>query len=390
MDKVTPRKTVNIALIGSGFMGKEHSKAYSLAPVSCPDIMATPVKKILCDAIGDKVAERARLWGYEEWCTDYHEILERDDIDIIDICTTAFTHADIAIDCVKAGKFVICEKPLVTTMEDADRLMAAVKECHAEGRTATGFNKRRWPAVLYAKQLIEEGVIGKVLVYNGRYCQDVVSRRKTAWPGSSWKRSGGMADCTSHIADMCRFILDDAYDSVVGLTYPMVPTLPIRLPEPGEDPATIPTYTTDSEDLAVIIAKMKSGVTATLYQTWAYCGAGEGISFEVHGTKGSVRWTGENPSVLQLAVDYGTGNTGFKNIIMSGSPVDGHPYRNNVPGHRGFGVGVADNMAFQAYEVIQAYCSGKPYNPSFVDAYEILKVCDATRESTRTGQWVKI
>ena len=173
-----------------------------MAPVSCPEIAATPVRKILCDTVPDKVAERARLWGFEEYTTDYKEILNRDDIDIVDICTPAFTHADLAIEFIKAGKFVFCEKPLVTTMEDADRLMAAVKEYN--GRTATGFNKRRWPAVTYARQLVKEGVIGKVLVYNGRYCQDVVSRKKVAWPGSSWKKSGGMADCTSHIADMCR------------------------------------------------------------------------------------------------------------------------------------------------------------------------------------------
>ena len=388
MQEVQQRRTVNIALIGSGFIGKEHAKAYSLAPVSCPDIAATPVKKILCDTVPDKVAERAKLWGFEEYTTDYKEILNRDDIDIVDICTPAFTHADLCIEFIKAGKFVFCEKPLVTTMEDADRLMAAVKEYH--GRTATGFNKRRWPAVTYARQLVKEGVIGKVLVYNGRYCQDVVSRKKVAWPGSSWKKSGGMADCTSHIADMCRYILDDQYDEVVGRTYPMVPTLPVRLPQEGEDPASIPTYTSDSEDLALIIAKMKSGVTASLYQTWAYCGAGEDISFEVHGTEGSMRWSGANPSVFQLAIQTGHGNTGFKNIIMSGRPEDGHPYANCVPGHPGFGVGVADNMAFQAYEVINAYVNGTPYNPSFEDAYEILKVCDAVRQSEQTKQWVKI
>ena len=85
MQEVQQRRTVNIALIGSGFIGKEHAKAYSLAPVSCPDIAATPVKKILCDTVPDKVAERAKLWGFEEYTTDYKEILNRDDIDIVDI-----------------------------------------------------------------------------------------------------------------------------------------------------------------------------------------------------------------------------------------------------------------------------------------------------------------
>ena len=126
MQQVEQRKTVNIALIGSGFIGKEHAKAYAMAPVSCPDIAATPVRKILCDTVGDKVAERARLWGFEEYTTDYKEVLARDDIDIVDICTPAFTHADIAIEAIKAGKFVFCEKPLVTTMEDADRMLSEV------------------------------------------------------------------------------------------------------------------------------------------------------------------------------------------------------------------------------------------------------------------------
>lgn len=385
MINVETRKTVNIALIGSGFMGKEHSKAYALAPVSCPDIAATPVKKILCDVVEDKVAERARLWGYEEYTTDYHEILERDDIDIVDICSPAFMHADMAIECIKAGKFVLCEKPLVTTIEDGERLMAAVKEYN--GRTATGFNKRRWPAVQYARQLIKEGAIGKVLLYNGRYCQNVVSMRTVGRPGSSWKRSGGFADSGSHIVDMCRYILDDQYDSVVARSYPLTPLLPERLPAEGEDPATIPMIESDAEDFALILAQMKSGVTASLYQTFAYSGAGEDISFEVHGTKGSMRWSGANPSIFQLCIATGDrATTGFKNIIMGGK----HPYGTCVPPLPGFGVGVADNMAFQAYEVINAYVNGTTYNPSFEDAWEVIKVCEAVRQSEKDKEWKKI
>lgn len=385
MNQAEVRKTVNIAVIGTGFMGKEHTKAYSLAPVSCPNIAATPVKKILCDSNETLVAERARLWGYEEYTTDYKEILSRDDIDIVDICAPAFLHADMAIDCIKAGKFVFCEKPLVTTIEDGERLMQAVKEYN--GRTATAFNKRRWPAVQYARQLIKEGVIGRVLLYNGRYCQNVVSVRKFARHGSNWKMSGGFADSGSYIVDMCRYILDDQYDSVVAKAYPLIPELPARLPKEGEDPATIPMVKSENEDFAMIIAQMKSGVTASLYQSFAYCGAGEDISFEVHGTKGSMRWSGANPSVFQLCINTGDrSTTGFKNILMG----PGHPYGDCVPRLPGFGVGVADNMAFQAYEVINAYVNKEEYNPSFEDAWEIIKVCEAVRQSEQNNTWVKL
>lgn len=387
MNEVTARRSVNVAVIGTGFMGKEHSKAWALAPVSCPGIAATPVKKILCDNVEERVAERAKLWGYEEYTTDYKEILARDDIDIIDICAPAFLHADMAIDCIKAGKFVFCEKPLVTTIEDGERLMKVLKEYDADGRTATGFNKRRWPAVQYARQLVKEGALGKILLYNGRYCQNGVMHRKVAIPTRKWWLTGGFADSGSHIIDMCRYILDDQYDEVVARAYPLVPELPERLPKEGEDPASIPMLKSECEDFSLIIAQMKSGITASLYSSSAYGGAGEDISFEVHGTNGTMRWSGANPSVFQICV--GTGDSagiGFKNILMGGA----HPYGDSVPPMPGFGVGVVDQMSFQAYEVVNAYVTGKKYTPSFGDAWEVIKVCDAVRQSERTKEWVKI
>ena len=368
MNNTEKRRTVNIALIGCGFMGKEHSKAYSLAPVSCPNIAATPVKKILCDAFPGAAAEKAKLWGYEEYTTDYHEILERDDIDIVDICTPAPSHADIAIEFIKAGKFVACEKPLVLTKEDGERLLAAVKQYH--GRTATCFNKRRWPAVVFARQLIKEGVIGDVYLYNGRYCQDVNEAILTRKPQSS---GGGFADSGSHILDMCRYILDDKFDSVVARTYQLTQE-------------TDPAKKNDEETFALVLAQMKSGVTASLYETYAYVGTGEDISFEVLGSKGSMRWSGANPSVFQLAVHDGDDRTnGFRNILMGPA----HPYGDSVPVLPGFGVGVVDDMSFQAYEIINAYCGNYAYNPSFEDAWEIIKVCDDIRTSEKTRQWVK-
>lgn len=381
------RKTVNIALIGTGFMGKEHAKAWTLAPVSCPDILATPVKKIICDNDAARVVEMGKLWGFEEYTTNYKEILERADIDIIDICTPAFLHVDMAIDAIRAGKFVFCEKPMVTTVEDGDRLMAVVKECSAAGRTAVGFNKRRWPAVQYARQIIKEGKLGKILLYNGRYCQNGVMFRKVNLPNRKWWKTGGFADSGSHVIDMCRYILDDKYDSLVARADTLVDDLPVRAPLPGEDPASIPTAKSECEDFSLVIANMKSGIIASLYSSSAYGGAGEDISFEVHGTEGTIRWTGANPSAMQICVGpVDRGEVGFKNILMGPA----HPYGNSIPPMPGFGVGVVDQMSFQALEVVNAYVSGKPYYPGFEDGWEIVKICDKIRLSEKTKAWVDI
>lgn len=389
MEKIEKqRKTVNIAVIGSGFMGKEHTKAYNLAKISCPQIAATPVLKILCDADEPKVKERAYLWGYEEYCTDYHEILERDDIDIVDICTTAITHADMCIDFIKANKFFICcEKPLVTLYEDGLRLMEVYREY--KPRTAVGFNKRRWPAVTYARQLVKEGVLGDIVMYNGRYCQGGLAARLAATVPfyRSLARSGGFADSGSHAIDMARFILDDEYESVVARAYPLCPEIPSRAPLPGEDPNDVPKIKPDSEDFALIIGQMKSGLTCSIYQSGVYNGTGEDISYEVHGTKGTVRWSGANPSLVQLCTYGGDrASTAFKDILMGPA----HPYGDCVPFLPGFGVGVSDNMSFQAYEVINAFVSGKEYDPNFEDAWDIVRVCEAARRSERERRWVDI
>lgn len=381
MNKTEQRKTVNVALIGVGFMGSEHSKAYSLAPVIFPDIAATPVKKVLCDINAELAKEKATLWGYEEWCTDWREVIARDDIDIIDLCTPPFLHAEMAIEAMKANKFVVSEKPLTTTVEDCERLVAAQKEYN--GRTAVGFNKRRWPAVTLARKLIKEGVIGEPLVYNGRYCQPGSASTPLYSFRTDWKKGGGFADSASHVVDMARFILDDAFDEVVATTK-IFDKEAIEYPKDGGAPIMHPR---DCEDMVLMLAKMKSGVVTSIYKVSPYRGTGEDLSFEVIGRKGSMRWSGSNPSVFQLFENSSdVVKNGFKSVLMGPA----HPYGQAVPSLPGFGVGVSDCMSFQAYEIVNACVNHTSYSPDFEEALEVVKVCDAARESERTKQWVKI
>ena len=137
----------------------------------------------------------------------------------------------------------------------------------------------------------------------------------------------------------------------------------------------------------MVIANMKSGITASLYSSSAYGGSGEDISFEIHGTEGTIRWSGANPSTLQMCLGpVDRSGVGFKSILMGPA----HPYGNSVPPMPGFGVGVVDQMSFQAMEVVNAYVSKRRYYPSFEDGWEIVQICDKIRQSEANQEWVKI
>jgi predicted dehydrogenase len=287
----------------------------------------------------------------------------------------------MATEFMKVGKFVFVEKPITATLEDCEELIAQMKKYN--GRTAVAFNKRRWPAVTFARNLVKEGAIGKPLIYNGRYTQGFLLEVFPYSFRSERNKGGGFADSGSHVLDMARFILDDKYDEVVGLAE----VLDHEVPEYPKDGGAPIMRKKDAEDLALVIAKMKSGVRVTAYQTYKYGGAFEDISFEVIGTKGTLRWSGANPSEFQMfQAGEDKVTNGFRSVIMGPA----HPYGQAVPPLPGFGVGVVDNMSFQAYEVINAFVNNTKFSPDFEDAYEIAKVCEAVRESTKTKAWVKL
>ena len=379
------RKKVNIALIGSGFMGKEHSKAYALAPVIFPDIPADPVRKVVCDISEDIAKNAAEMYGFEEYCVDIDEILKRDDIDIVDVCTPPDTHAEILCKAMEAGKYVFCEKPLVTTFEDAEKILTTMQKTN--GRTAVGLNKQRWPAVRYAKQLVEEGFIGKPQYYNGQYLQNGGQHEEFFWGFRNLRlKGGGFDDSTSHILDMGRYILGD-FDDVIGMTDHYRTEAIARPLKPGEKVEDVPKTKRDVEDIVAIMAHMKNGALARFLWTDSYSGAGEGISFEVTGTEGAIIWSGQRPSELIVSSENDKADMrGYKTILMGPA----HPYGQAVPPLPGFGVGVADNMAFQAYEVVKSCVNNTKYLPDFVDGVKYFEICAAVRESITKKTWVKI
>lgn len=163
-------KNLNVAVIGGGFMAKAHSMAYACMPMFFWPAPSIPVRKVIVD-INDELAEDAKnKLGFEESSSNWNEVINRKDIDVVDICTPNDTHAEMAIAAAKAGKHIICEKPLARNAADAKEMYDAVKNSNIIHMVA--FNYRRTPAVALAKKLINDNKIGDILNFRGTYLQD--------------------------------------------------------------------------------------------------------------------------------------------------------------------------------------------------------------------------
>ena len=221
-------KSLNVAMIGGGFMGKAHAMAYAAMPMFFWPAPAIPHRKVVVD-VNDVLAEEARQrFGFEEASSDWKDTIARDDIDVVDICTPNNVHAEIAIAAAKAGKHIICEKPLARTVEEARAMTKAVKEAGVTNMVA--FNYRRTPAVALAKRFIDEGRIGKILNFRGTYLQDW-----SADPNGplSWRfqkniaGSGAIGDIGTHVVDMAHYLVGNITE-VNAITKTYIKERPIQ------------------------------------------------------------------------------------------------------------------------------------------------------------------
>lgn len=164
------KKELRIGLIGCGFMGRTHSNGYNRIRNFFPDLAYEPVLKVVCSRNADNAEAFAKQWGYESFETDWRKVIEREDVDAVDICTPNDMHAEIAIAAAKAGKMVLCEKPLSRTLQEGEQMVQAVQE--AGVANTVWYNYRRLPAVTLAKQIIDSGKLGKIFHYRAQFLQD--------------------------------------------------------------------------------------------------------------------------------------------------------------------------------------------------------------------------
>jgi predicted dehydrogenase len=366
---------LNVAMIGYQFMGKAHSNAWRQVGRFF-DAPYEPVMKVICGRDEAAVARAAEQYGWEEFATDWEEVVARKDIDVVDICTPGDLHMPIAVRAAGAKKTVFCEKPLANTLGEAERMLDAVESnscihmlCH---------NYRRAPAVMLAKRLIEEGQVGEIYHYRGTYLQDwiVDPRFPRVWRLEKARAgSGALGDLVSHATDLSRFLVGEVSE-VAGLMKTFITERPL----PGGDTMA----PVDVDDAAVAMVRFEGGAIGSIEASRFAPGHKNSLRFEVNGSRGSVRFDLERMNELELYTEEGP-DSGFRTILATDAK---HPYTEAwwPPGHI---IGYEHTFTHTVLDLIKAIAEEKNPEPNFGDGVRNQRVLDAIERASASGKWEK-
>lgn len=385
-------KKINVGLIGAGFMSKAHSIAYSGMPIFFHPAPAMPVKVTLVDS-NPQAAEAGReRFGFQKWATDWHDIVDDPDIQVVDICTPNNAHAEIAIAAAHAGKHILCEKPLALTSEQAKKMYLAAKE--AGVTTMVAFNYRRTPAIQLAKRYIDEGAIGKILDFRGTYLQDW-----SADPSSplSWRfqksvcGSGALGDIATHVVDIARFLVGE-FDSVNARVATYIPERPLQTAAAdslgnSKGTADTPKGAVDVDDQCCFMIQCKNGAFGTIEATRNAWGRNNFITMEIHGTEGSIYFNYERRDELQVCFSKdGNDRRGFRTVYTGPN----HPYGEGLWPIPALGIGYTETKIIECYDFFRAIISHTEPTPCFRDGYAVELIADAVLRSAQTHAWEKV
>jgi predicted dehydrogenase len=375
-------KPLNVGMIGYGFMGRAHSNAYAQVNHFF-DLQYRPVLKAVCARSADKARAFAEKWGYESVETDWRKLVERKDIDLIDICTPNNTHADIAIAAAGAGKMVLCEKPLALNGAEGLRMVEAVEKARVPNMV--WYNYRRVPAVTLAKQLIDEGRLGRIFHYRAKFLQDWTINPELPQGGTAlWRLdvaaagSGVTGDLLAHCIDTALW-LNGPLDSINAMTETFVKERKHNLTGKVEKVGI--------DDAALFMGRFHNGSLASFESTRYARGHKALYTFEINGEHASIFWDLHDLHRLQYFDHRDQGLVrGWRSIHVT----DGdHPYMGNwwVPGLQ---IGYEHSFVHQVADFLKGLETGKPAMPDFRDAYRTQLVLDAILQSAHEQKWVTV
>src|SRR5579871_2728159 len=376
------KKTLNIGMVGYGFMGRTHSNAF-LQAGRYFDLPRKPVLKAVAARSEDRVRTFADNWGFESHTTDWRELVNRKDIDLVDIASPNDTHHEIAIAAAKAGKIVMCEKPLGRTAREAEAMTAAVEGAGVPN--TVWYNYRRVPAVSLAKQLIDEGKLGKIFHYRAKFLQDwTISKDLPQGGAGLWRLdvaaagSGVTGDLLAHCIDTAIW-LNGSVKNVTAMTETFVKERKHNLTGKVEKVGI--------DDACAFLCRFANG-SLGLFESTRYARGHKALyTFEINGEFASIKWDLHDLHRLQWFDHRDEGNLrGWRSVHVT----DGdHPYMKNwwVPGLQ---IGYEHTFVHQAADFLEALGAGRAVSPTFREALATDHVTDAVLKSARTRQWEKI
>jgi predicted dehydrogenase len=386
-------RTINVGMIGGGFMGKAHSLAYATMPMFFWPAPAMPVRKVVADVTEALAEEAAQRFGFERHTGDWRRIVEDDAIDVVDIATPNDSHEEIAVAAAKAGKHVLCEKPLARNAAECRRMLDAVTAagvCHM-----VAFNYRRTPAVTTAARMIAAGEIGDITSFRGTYLQDW-----SADPDAplSWRfqksvaGSGAAGDIGTHVIDMARFLVGEIV-AVNAIAKTLVPSRPLhaggvdKLGAAQKGGADVPRAAVDVDDEILTLVRFANGATGSIEATRNAHGRNNYLTFEVHGTEGSILFDYERRDELKVcyARDQG-GRKGFRTIFTGPQQAYGEALW-PIPA---LGIGYGETKIIECHDFMQAIVDGTRPSPNFEDGWRIAVICDGILASAEKQAWLDV
>jgi levoglucosan dehydrogenase len=385
-------RTVNIGIIGAGFMGKAHSLAYAAMPMFFWPPPAIPRRLMIAEVDDAAAREAAQRYGYERWAGDWRAVIDDPDVEVVDIAVPNDEHAEIAIAAAEAGKHVLCEKPLARTADEARAMRDAVVRAGVTHMVA--FNYRRTPAVALARKLVDDGTIGAVRNFRGTYLQD--------WSNDpdlplSWRfrrdvaGSGALGDIGTHVIDFARYLAGEI-TSVNAMAQRYIEDRPV--PEGGTDQLAGAQKLTggrreavDVDDEVMMMLRFENGAVGSIEATRAAHGRKNQLAFELHGELGTLAFDYERRDELRLysAADE-PDRQGFRTILSGPA----HPYGEGLWPIPGLGVGYGETKIIECRDLMAAIVTGMPGDPSFEDGYRIACISDAALQSAQEGGWVEV
>lgn len=373
-------KTLRIGLIGSGLMGRTHTNGYKRIGDFFPDLQYRPVLQAVCARREDKVKAFAEQWGYAHYETDWKKLIARNDIDAVDICTPNDTHAEIALAAAAAGKMILCEKPLARNLEEAKKMVDAIEK--AGVKNTVWYNYRRVPAVSLAKQVVDSGKLGKIFHYRANFLQDWTINADLPQGGEAlWRMdvdaagSGVTGDLLAHCIDTAMWINGPIKDvSAVTETFvkERMHQVTGKMQKVGIDDACIFHCHFGNGSLGVFESTRYARGHKALY------------TFEINGEHASLRWDLHDMNRLEY-FDHRDDSIvrGWRSILVTDSD---QPYMKRwwIPGTS---IGYEHSFVHQVADFLQHLEEGKSCPPTFKDAYQTQKVCEAVLSSAASRSW---
>ncbi len=373
-------KEIGVGVIGTAFMGKAHSLAYAAAGTAFGDGLR-PRLEMICD-IDPVIAEAKRIeMGFKRATIDYREVVNDSKVELISVCVPNSMHKEISIAALKAGKHVWCEKPMATSVDDAEQMLAAARE--STSQTILGYNYTQNPLVQSARDMIEEGVIGRVTGFHGVY--DVDNEADPDRP-YSWRMNreasgtGANADVMCHLVSMAHYMTGSEITRLVG-DYDTVHK------ERRDPDNSGQTRQVDNDDVCTALTHYASGIKGTLRVSRVAWGRKCGLRWEVHGSQGMICHDQERLNEIQLYKrSKDPRQQGFR-TIQSGQYHE--PYSAFLP-NAGHTLGFIDVKVCELHNLLTAIVNKVPTWPNFEDGIKIEKVMDAIDRSALSDRWIDV